>query len=61
MNLSDELQDQSTIAAKASAGLSRKLLEGLHSSERGDKRVTFRIPQSLQDAWGISGSGAKTE
>ncbi|MGK3983091.1 oxygenase MpaB family protein [Sorangium sp. So ce136] len=55
-NLADEAQDQSSLAAKSSAFLSRKLIEGLHASERGGKRVTFRIPQSLQDAWGVSSS-----
>ncbi|WP_437518399.1 oxygenase MpaB family protein [Sorangium sp. So ce1099] len=55
-NLADEAQDQSTLAAKISAFLSRKLIEGLHASERGGNRVTFRIPQSLQDAWGVSSS-----
>lgn len=58
-NLADEAQDQSSFAAKISAALSRKLIEGLHASERGGNRVTFRIPQSLDDAWGISGSDAK--
>jgi hypothetical protein len=57
-NLADEAQDQSTLAAKISASLSRKLIEGLHASERGGNRVTFRIPQSLKDAWGVDGSEA---
>ncbi|AUX42386.1 hypothetical protein SOCE26_038170 [Sorangium cellulosum] len=56
VNLADEAQDQSSLAAKISALLSRKLIEGLHASERGGKRVTFRIPQSLQEAWGVSSS-----
>ncbi|WP_437586652.1 oxygenase MpaB family protein [Sorangium sp. So ce1000] len=57
-NLADEAQDQSSLAAKISGFLSRKLIEGLHASERGGNRVTFRIPPSLQDAWGVSGSEA---
>jgi uncharacterized protein (DUF2236 family) len=52
-SLSDEVQDQSGFAAKISASLSRKLLEGLHSSETGGNRVTFRIPQSLQESWNL--------
>ncbi|WP_437516491.1 oxygenase MpaB family protein [Sorangium sp. So ce1099] len=59
MSLADEAQDQSSLAAKISASLSRKLIEGLHASERGGNRVTFRIPQSLQDAWGVSGPEAQ--
>ena len=59
MSVADEAQDQSSLAAKVSASLSRKLIEGLHASERGGNRVTFRIPQSLQDAWGVSGSEAQ--
>lgn len=53
-NLADELQDQSQLAAKLSSSLSRKLIEGLHNSERGSGRVNFRIPQSLQDAWSVT-------
>ena len=52
--LSDEAQDQSGMAAKVSASLSRKLLEALHSSETGGGRVTFRIPQSLQESWNLA-------
>lgn len=55
-NLADEAQDQSSFAAKVSGKLSRKLIEGLHASERGRDRVTFRIPQSLQDAWDVGRS-----
>jgi hypothetical protein len=58
-NLADEAQDQSSLAAKISGALSRKLIEGLHASERGGNRVTFRIPQSLQEAWDVGGSEAK--
>jgi hypothetical protein len=58
-NLADEAQDHSRLAAKVSGSLSRKLLEGLHSVERGGKRVTFRIPQSLQDAWSVIGPEEK--
>jgi hypothetical protein len=53
-HLADEAQDHLSLAAKISASLSRRLIEGLHASERGGKRVTFRIPQSLQDAWGVN-------
>jgi hypothetical protein len=59
-HLADEAQDHSSLAVKISASLSRKLIEGLHASERGGKRVSFRIPQSLQDAWGVNGSEAKS-
>ncbi|RKG97468.1 DUF2236 domain-containing protein [Corallococcus praedator] len=55
-NLADEVQDQSGLAAKLSASLSRKLIEGLHTSERGGGRVNFRIPESLQEAWSVSGT-----
>jgi hypothetical protein len=58
-SLTDEAQDQSGFAAKISASLSRKLLEGLHSSETGGSRVTFRIPHSLQEAWSLSGPEEK--
>jgi mpaB/rubber oxygenase-like protein len=59
--LTDEAQDQSSLAAKVSGTLSRKLIEGLHASERGGNRPTFRIPPSLQDAWGVNGSEAKAK
>lgn len=59
-NLADEAQDHSSLAAKISGSLSRKLIEGLHASERGGKRVSFRIPQSLQDAWGINSPETKS-
>ena len=49
----DEAQDRSRLVSKAAGTLSRKLLEGLHTLERGGKRVTFRIPQSLQDSWSV--------
>lgn len=55
--LSDEAQDQSSFMASMSATLSRKLLEGLHSSETGGQRVTFRIPPSLQEAWNLPPAG----
>ncbi|WNG60139.1 DUF2236 domain-containing protein [Archangium gephyra] len=58
-SLSDEAQDQAGIMAKISASLSRKLLEGLHSSETGGSRVTFRIPQSLQESWDLAGPGTQ--
>ncbi|REG27091.1 uncharacterized protein DUF2236 [Archangium gephyra] len=58
-SLSDEAQDQADFAAKMSASLSRKLLEGLHSSETGGSRVTFRIPQSLQESWNLAGAEDK--
>ncbi|OJT27043.1 hypothetical protein BO221_03330 [Archangium sp. Cb G35] len=58
-SLSDEAQDQAGLMAKISASLSRKLLEGLHSSETGGSRVTFRIPQSLQESWNLAGPGAQ--
>ncbi|QSQ11571.1 oxygenase MpaB family protein [Myxococcus landrumensis] len=57
-SLADEAQDQSGFAAKVSASLSRKLLEGLHSSETGGGRVTFRIPQSLQESWKLEPAAA---
>jgi hypothetical protein len=53
--LSDEAQDQAGFAARISASLSRKLLEGLHASETGGSRVTFRIPPSLQESWNLAG------
>jgi hypothetical protein len=52
-NATDGMQDVSRVAAKLSGAYSRRLLEGLHNTERGGKRVTFRIPQSLQDSWSI--------
>lgn len=58
-SLSDEVQDQAVFAAKISASLSRKLLEGLHSSETGSSRVTFRIPPSLQESWNLPTTGAR--
>ncbi|NTX33369.1 DUF2236 domain-containing protein [Myxococcus sp. CA033] len=58
-SLSDEAQDQSGLAAKISASLSRELLEGLHSSETGGSRVSFRIPQSLQESWNLTAPGEK--
>ncbi|MCY0994860.1 oxygenase MpaB family protein [Nannocystis sp. ILAH1] len=54
--LSDETQDRAGFVAKISASLSRKLLEGLHTSETGGGRVTFRIPRSLQESWNLGGS-----
>lgn len=54
--LSDESQDRAGFVAKISASLSRKLLEGLHTSETGGGRVAFRIPRSLQESWNLGAS-----
>ncbi|HZH78744.1 MAG TPA: oxygenase MpaB family protein [Archangium sp.] len=53
LNLTDEAQDRSAIVAKLVGTVSRKLMEAIHSVERGGNRVAFRIPQSLQDSWGL--------
>lgn len=52
----DEAQDRSRLVARVAGGMARRLIEGLHTVERGGKRVTFRIPESLQDSWSTQSS-----
>lgn len=53
--VADEVDEQSAATARLADWLGRKLMEGLVWSARGSKRVQFRIPTELREAWHVQG------
>lgn len=53
--VADEVDEQNAATAKLADWLGRSLMEGLVWSARGSKRVEFRIPTELREAWHLQG------